>query len=310
MQEIIAPIEKQVIENELTNDKLLRSSNNGENLIYVVTAHDSPNIMREIGRLREFTFRSAGGGTGKDCDIDQYDTSENCYKQLIVWDPKEKEIVGGYRFMHGKDAKRDENGIYQFGTSGLFTLSEKFISDYLPYTVELGRSFVQPNFQPTKDSRKGIFSLDNLWDGLGAIMIENPDMKYFFGKVTMYPHYNRKARNLVLYFINKYFPDNEKLVYPINPLLTFTEADHFDEVFIGNSYEEDYKILVSNVRELNTGIPPLVNAYMNLSPTMRYFGTSLNNTFGEVEETGILVNVNHIHPSKKERHVNTYIPKK
>ncbi|MEI7594288.1 MAG: GNAT family N-acetyltransferase [Bacteroidota bacterium] len=310
MQDIIAPIDRQIIESELTHDKFLRSSNNGDNLIYVVTAHNSPNIMREIGRLREATFRAAGGGTGKDCDIDKYDISDEPYKQLFVWDPRDKEIVGGYRFMHGKDAKRDENGIFQFGTSGLFTLSEKFITDYLPYTVELGRSFVQPNFQPTKDSRKGIFSLDNLWDGLGAIWIENPDMRYFFGKVTMYPHYNRRARNMILYFMHKYFPDTEKLVFPIKPLFTYSEEDQFEKVFIGNNYDEDYKILVTSVRELNTGIPPLVNAYMNLSRTMLYFGTSLNNTFGEVEETGILVNVNDIHQTKKERHVNTYIPKK
>lgn len=310
MLEIIKPIDTQIIESELTHDKFLRTSNNGDNLIYIITAHDSPNTMREIGRLREVTFRAAGGGTGKDCDIDKYDISDNPYKQLIVWDPRDKEIVGGYRFMHGKDAQRDENGVFQFGTSGLFILSDKFISEFLPKTVELGRSFVQPNFQPSKDSRKGIFSLDNLWDGLGAIMIENPDMSYFFGKVTMYPHYNRRARNLVLYFMHKYFPDHDKLVYPINPLDTFSVDDHLEEVFIANTYDEDYKILVANVRELNTGIPPLVNAYMNLSPTMRYFGTSLNNTFGEVEETGILVNVNDIHHAKKERHVNTYTPKK
>lgn len=310
MQDIIAPINTDIIEKELTHEKFLRTSNNGDNQIFVITAHDSPNVMREIGRLRETTFRAAGGGTGKDCDIDKYDISENCYKQLIVWEPRDKEIVGGYRFMHGKDAVRDENGIFQFGTSGLFTLSDKFISDFLPYTIELGRSFVQPNYQPTKDSRKGIFSLDNLWDGLGALMIEHPDMSYFFGKVTMYPSYNKRARNLILFFMHKYFPDKEKLVTPIKPFSTFSAEDKLEEVFTANNYAEDYKILVSAVRELNTGIPPLVNAYMNLSPTMLCFGTSLNNTFGEVEETGILVNVNDIHESKKERHVNTYTPKK
>ena len=307
MQEIIAPVDIQLLENELTKDRFLRTTNNGENEIYIITAHDSPNVMREIGRLREVTFRAAGGGTGKDIDIDKYDISENPYRQLIVWNPIEKEIVGGYRIMYGRDAKCDENGIYQFGTSGLFKLSEKFIKEYLPYTIELGRSFVQPAYQPTKDSRKGIFSLDNLWDGLGALVVEYDDMKYFFGKVTMYPHYNIAARKMIMYFIHKYFGDPDKLVTPIVPFETFHTDDRLEDIFIAHNYEEDYKILIHKVRELNIHIPPLVNAYMNLSPTMRCFGTSLNNTFGLVEETGILVKVDDIYPSKKERHISTYL---
>lgn len=310
MQEIIDPIDRTLLLEELNKNRFLRTTNNGENEIYLITANDSPNTMREIGRLREVTFRAAGGGTGKALDIDKYDISENSYKQLIVWNPVDKDIVGGYRIMYGRDAERDENGVFQFGTSGLFTLSDKFIAEYLPYTIELGRSFVQPAYQPTKDSRKGIFSLDNLWDGLGALVVDYPDMQYFFGKVTMYPHYNVMARKMIMFFMHKYFGDPDKLVTPIVAFETFSKEDNFDAIFTGINYEDNYKILVQKVRELNTNIPPLVNAYMNLSPTMRCFGTSLNTTFGAVEETGILVKVADIYPSKKERHISTYLKQK
>ena len=306
MQETITPIERELLENELNAKTFLRTTNNGDNEIYLTTAHESPNLMTEIGRLREVTFRAAGGGTGKSMDIDKYDISENPYNQLIVWNPKEKEIVGGYRIMFGCNAEKDENGIYQFGTSGLFSLSDKFIKEYLPYTIELGRSFVQPAYQPTKDSRKGIYSLDNLWDGLGALVVDNPEMKYFFGKVTMYPHYDVEARKMIMFFLNKYFNDPDKLLVPKEPFETFSESDKLESVFIANNYDEDYKILVNKVRERNVHIPPLVNAYMNLSPTMRYFGTSLNKSFGLVEETGILVKIDDIYSSKKERHILTY----
>jgi len=306
MANIIPPVDRKLILEELTHDKLLRATNNGNNLIYVVDAHNSPNTMQEIGRLREETFRLAGGGTGNETDIDKYDISDNPYHQLIVWNPEDQEIVGGYRYMHGALAGKDKNGVSQFGTSGLFVLTEKFETEYVPYTIELGRSFVQPKYQPTKDSRKGIFSLDNLWDGLGALSVDNPDVKYFLGKVTMYPHYDRVARNMILFFLHKYFPDPDKLVYPIKPLVTFTEEDQLDEVFTGKDYAEDYKILVAKVRERDTMIPPLVNAYMNLSATMKCFGTSINPTFGVVEETGILINIADVYEAKRARYMSSY----
>ena len=202
MERIIDPIDKAILKRELNSDRFLRTTRKGGNEIYCVNIHNSPNVLKEIGRLREVTFRASGGGTGQALDLDDFDTSENCYDQLIVWSPEDEEIIGGYRFILCKKAIRDINNI-ELSTAHYFSFSEKFITDYLPNTIELGRSWVQPNFQPTVNPRKGLFALDNIWDGLGAIVKTNPDIKYFFGKVTMYPTYNTEARDFLLHFISK-----------------------------------------------------------------------------------------------------------
>jgi hypothetical protein len=306
METIISPIDRSLLEKELTKEKFVRKTNNGNNSIYIFSNFDSPNLMKEIGRLRELTFRDAGGGTGKSMDIDKYDTSETPFKQLIVWNPIDKEIIGGYRFIHCKELKVDENGIVNSPTSKLFKYSKKFINEYLSYTIELGRSFVQPIYQPTNNIRKGMYSLDNIWDGLGALVIDNPDVKYLFGKVTMYPRFDSLARDLVLFFMSKYFPDKEKLIFPYKPLKLTTENKILENIFTGCNYDEDYKILIQKVRGLNEQIPPLFNAYMNLSATMKTFGTSYNESFGNVEETGIIVTVEDIYDFKKDRHLSSY----
>ena len=304
MQEIIDAVDRSLIEKELTPDKFVRRTNSGGNEIYIVTYQNAPNITREIGRLREITFRDAGGGTGLDCDLDEFDIEdENPFQQLFVWDPREREIIGGYRFIHGKTLKRHENGRIDTPTSELFHLTEKFIEEYLPHTIELGRSFVQPSYQPTVNLRKGMYALDNIWNGLGAILNQNPDVKYYFGKITMYPHYNIEARDLILYFLKKYFRDKKNLVYPHEQLIISTPESFMAEQFTGGSYDKDYKILVHLVRERHENIPPLVNAYMNLSSTMLFFGTSLNPGFGDVEESGILVTLDDVYEFKKERHL-------
>ena len=310
MNPIIDPIPIQLLESELNNDRFVRVSNNGNNEIYIVTQHDSPNVLREIGRLREITFRAAGGGTGLDCDLDSFDTNERCYKQLVVWNPIEKEITGGYRFIKCAEANLNTDNIPDLATSELFSFSNKFMKEYFPFTIELGRSFVQPKYQPSAENRKGLFTLDNLWDGLGAIHIDNPDIKYFFGKVTMYRHYNLLARDMILYFMQHYFPDNDKLVSPLHPILIENDLADFGKELINQPYKEGHRILNQHVRNLGENIPPLVNAYMNLSPTMKSFGTSLNDHFGEVEETGILVTLKDIYETKKERHIISYKPKK
>ncbi len=310
MKNIAAPVAKDAILAELTPDKLLRKTNKGGNEIYVVTYHDSPNVMHEIGRLREITFRDAGGGTGKDLDIDKYDTCEKPYKQLIVWDPDSEEILGGYRYVLCDEMAVDDNGEVESATSRLFHFSSKFIEDYLPHTLELGRSFVQPAYQSSKAGAKALFALDNLWDGLGALIVDHPEIKYFFGKVTMYTHFNTEARNLIQYFFYKYFRDLEQLVYPKTAMDLGMDYDALEKVFCGGSYSEDYRILTQTVREYGENIPPLINAYMNLSPSMKTFGTVLNDHFGDVEETGIIVTIQDIYEAKKDRHIETYIRSK
>jgi hypothetical protein len=308
MQPIIDPIDRKILESELTRERFVRITNNGDNEIYIVDCHNSPNTIREIGRLREIAFRQAGGGSGLDCDLDELDLSEIPYQQLIVWNTHDKEIVGGYRYILCEKAP-EIDGEIQLATAHLFAFSEKFKKEFLPYTIELGRSFVQPKYQPSAQNRKGLFSMDNLWDGLGALTIDNPHIKYYFGKVTMYRHYNQEARDMILYFMDYYFPDPDKLVWPFHSVPISHDMSAFQKELEGKDYKEGHKILNQHVRELGENIPPLINSYMNTSPTMRNFGTAINEDFGDVEETGILMTITDIYPSKKERHLTSYIPK-
>lgn len=306
VETVIPPVNKELLISELTKDKFLRKTNNGNNDIYIVNAENSPHIMREIGRLREVTFRDAGGGTGKSIDIDEYDVGPHGFKQMIVWDSEELEIVGGYRYLHGKDIEILESNELKSPTSRLFAISKKFIKEKLNKTIELGRSFVQPLYQPAFNLRRGLYALDNLWDGLGALIIEHKDVRFLFGKVTMYTDFDPLARDLILFFMQKYFPDEENLIRPKIPLVLTTDNKILNNVFSGDNYDEDYKTLVQKVRKLGENIPPLFNAYMNLSKTMKMFGTAVNDHFGNVEETGILINIDDIYNVKKERHVSSY----
>lgn len=306
MEDIIKPISKEVLKAELTDDKRLRMTNKSNNYIYIVTHQDSPNVMLEIGRLREIAFRAAGGGSGLSVDIDEYDTMENPYKQLIVWNPEAEEILGGYRYILGTDVNFDEKGHPILATSHMFDFSEKFIKEYLPTTIELGRSFVTLEYQSTRAGAKGLFALDNLWDGLGALTVIMPTVKYFFGKVTMYPSFHRHGRDMILYFLRKHFGDKENLITPMKPLELEADESELAKLFDKDAFKEDYKVLNTEVRKLGYNIPPLVNAYMGLSPKMKMFGTAINYGFGDVEETGILIAVDEILEDKRIRHIDSF----
>lgn len=306
-QEIIQPIDKELLKSELTSDKQLRLTNKSNNEIYVITAHNAPNVLKEIGRLREIVFREAGGGTGKSMDLDEFDVCDNCYKQLIVWNPDAEEIIGGYRYLLGTDWEYDAKGQPVLATSHMFHFSEKFIKEYAHKTVELGRSFVSLPYQSSRMGAKSLFALDNLWDGLGAITVIRPNIRYYFGKMTMYPSYIRKGRDMILYFLKKYFDDKDRLIIPMKPLIIETDEKELEALFNMNSFKEDYRILNREIRNLGYNIPPLVNAYMGLSPTMKLFGTAINNGFGDVEETGILISIDEIFEEKKKRHIDSFI---
>lgn len=306
LEPIITPVAREELEKELTRERFVRTTNKGGNKIFDFSAQECPALMREVGRLREIAFRMAGGGTGKGCDIDEYDVSEIPFRQLIVWDPDEREILGGYRYILCKHLPQTQEGTKYLATSHMFHFTDKFIEEYFPRMIELGRSFVQPLYQSSKAGAKSLYALDNLWDGLGSLVVDHPDMQYFFGKVTMYTHFNQQARDLILGFWKKYFGDKDNIVYAYNPITISTSADEIDAIFWEGSFQADYKILVKRVRELGENIPPLVNAYMNLSPSMKVFGTAINDEFGDVEETAILINLHDLYASKSERHVNTY----
>ena len=306
MQAVISKIDRALLKAELTPERYIRPTNNIENEIYIFDGNSSPNLMAEVGRLREISFREAGGGTGKPADVDEYDTGMYAYKQLIVWNPEDEEIIGGYRFALCSEAKDDKEN-YHLSTSEIFVYSDKLKKEYFPYTIELGRSFVQPIYQPSLDNRKGLFSLDNLWDGLGALTVLYPHIKYFFGKVTNYQQFSKEARDHILSFMHFFFPENEQLMQIPNPLVMETDCSDFISKIKDLNFKDAHLVLNKTVRALGEYIPPLFNNYMNLSPTMRTFGTAVNGHFGNVEETGIMVTIADIYPSKKDRHINSYI---
>lgn len=306
MEKIIDRVDRKLIHEELTPDKLLRHANKGVNEVYVVDAFNAPNTMREIGRLREIAFRDAGGGTGLACDIDEFDTMPRPCRQLVVWDPEDEEIAGGYRFILGEDVEL-RDGVPNIATSHMFRFSPEFVNTILPETLELGRSFVAVDYQSTRVHPKALYVLDNLWDGLGALTVVYPQIKYLFGKVTMYPNYGEESRDLLLGFLHKYFHDDDGLVTPIEELPTKARTPEVQAVFTGENFKEDYRILNHAIRERGQNIPPLVNAYMALSPTMKVFGTAINHEFGMVEETGIFFKISEIFEEKKRRHIHTYI---
>ncbi|MFI3288310.1 MAG: GNAT family N-acetyltransferase [Rikenellaceae bacterium] len=296
MESIIAPIDRELLKKELTEENFLRKTNKANNLIYIFNGATSPNLMLEVGRLREEAFRDAGGGTGKSYDIDDYDTAEGGYIQLIVWDPEVEEILGGYRYIIPRCTEPK-----YLSTEHYFEFSKKFRKKYLPWTMELGRSFVQTKYQQ-RGNFKALFALDNLWDGLGTVINRNPDIQYLFGKVTMYSNYNAEARNMLIHFLRMYFPDRNKLMTSKFPSDFVIDEEAMAKIFVGRDYMENYKILSRTVRNFEEVIPPLINAYMSLSPTMKVFDTAMNNDFGGVEETGILITIGDLYKEKVARH--------
>ncbi|MFM6935491.1 MAG: GNAT family N-acetyltransferase [Flavobacteriales bacterium] len=303
MKPIREAVHTELLKAELTPERFLRLTRKGGNEIYMVNCHNAPNVVEEIGRLREVTFRASGGGTGESIDLDEYDLGDFAYEQLIVWSVEDQEIIGGYRFKNCAEAIDVSNTIH-LSTTHYFDFSNEFVTDFLPKTIELGRSWVQPNFQPMNNPKKGLFALDNIWDGLGALIKFNPEIEYFFGKVTMYPNYNVACRDFLLFFLHRFFPDKSGLMKAFYPLQIESDPAIFEELIQDLDYKEAFKVLNTFTREHGEFIPPLMNIYMNLSPTMMTFDTAINPDFGNVEETGILVKIADIYPDKKERHMD------
>lgn len=303
IQDIIPPIERELLKQELGQERFVKMTKKGNNEIYIINHHNAPHTMREIGRLREVSFRGAGGGTGLSLDIDAYDTCERCYEQLIVWNPEDEEIIGGYRYITGERASNAESKTFDLSTAHYFDFSERMKKEYLPFSIELGRSWVQPAYQPAVNPRKGLFALSNIWDGLGSLITKYPDNKYFFGKVTMYKSYNTEARDILLGFMEYYFPDDLGLCHPKPELLSPFNQSTFDEYFDKSlDFHEGFRLLHKLLKERGEWIPPLINIYMNLSSTMKTFGTAQNPDFGDVEETGLIVTIADIDPEVIKRH--------
>ena len=307
MEPIIDPVDLELIKAELTPDKKLGDTNKGGNELYVVTWKDSPNTVREIGRLREVSYREAGASSGKALDLDEYDTMDNPYSQLIVWDPDASAIIGGYRYILGSNVSLKEDGQPNLTSSHLYHFSDGFIRHYLPHVMELGRSFVAPEYQSSKAGAKSLFTMDNLWDGIASVILLHPSIFYFFGKMTIYPSYNETARNLIIHFLKKHFDDPDGLVRPKNEITVSDNSKLMDIILNEADVKKDYRLLKDAVRKLGTNIPPLVNSYINSSSTMKMLGSCVNDELGDAIETGIMIGFDDMYAEKRERHIEAYI---
>ena len=307
MKPVIEPVSREALKAELTPQTLLRTTNRAGNELYVV-GPEAVNVIREIGRLREIAFRAGGGGTGEPLDIDKFDTDPAyAYRQLVLWDPEAQEIIGGYRFCLCDEAVFDREGQPVLTSSHMFRFTKKFIKHYLPYTVELGRSFVSVEYQSSKSGSKSIYALDNLFDGIASIgVLFKKRIRYFFGKATIYREYPTEARELVMCFLKKYFGKGHRLLQ-IRKEVKVEKRRRYYKFFKGLDYKEGYRVLKAKVLEYGVSIPPLVNTYMNLSPTMIYFGTGINDEFGDVYDSGLLVNFKEMYPEKKKRHLDSFL---
>ena len=309
MNTIIDPVPVELLKAELTKSKKLEDTNKGHNELYIVTWQNSPNVVTEIGRLRELAFREAGGSTGNAIDLDEYDKMENPYKQLIVWDPDNEAIIGGYRFLFGSDATFDEKGQPVLASSHQFRFSQKFINEYLPHVIELGRNFVAPEYQSSKGGAKSIYAFDNLWDGLVAIIMKHPDLLYFFGKITIYPSYDYIAKDLIYHFLWKHYGDKEELVRPWDDqsIMPGSDPQLMNLVVSQDDLLEDYKLLKGAARMRGVNVPPNVTAYISITSEMLMFGTAVNRLMHNIEDTAVLIPFDEIYHDKKSRHIGAYL---
>ena len=313
MEEIIAPVDTELLKAELNEKRFLRDTNHAGNKLYIVDNACAPNVLREIGRLREIAFRAGGGGTGKSADLDEFDLDGAFkYKQLVLWDPDAECIIGGYRYVLCDNVMYDRCGQPIMPSAHLFKFTRRYLKGAFLKTIELSRSFIRPEYQSSEQGMKSLYSLDNLFDGLGGlIVLYKGRMEYFFGKMTIYPSFPEEGLQMLLYFLRKHFGTWEndlmhrldRMVIPKQPVkIKLTRK--FDNILTEKDFREDYKILKREIQKMGVNIPPLVNTYMNLSPTMKSFGAGINDEFGNVIEAGILIKFDELHPEKTCRHLS------
>lgn len=291
---IAHPEDVQKLRKELGECELLGETGDGKKIYLVDYAKDSA-IMRELGRLREYTFRKVGEGTGKKRDLDHYDVY---YRHLVLWDEDELEIVGAYRIGESDaimemDAK--ENALY---TASLFEFREGF-RPYLKDSIELGRSFVQPKYWGSR-------ALDYLWFGIGAYIKTRPNLKYMFGPVSLSASYPKMARNLLIFFYKHYFGCDKEIVVSKNRyIMTKKEIDECREIFCCDNYIEDFKRLKQNLMHMNQSVPTLYRQYSELCEEggVKFLDFGEDRDFENCIDGFLLLDVTKIKESKRKRYM-------
>lgn len=265
--------------------------------IFLFEAAESSPVLREIGRLRELSFRAVGEGTGKRRDLDHFD---HYYQHLILWDEDDLEIAGAYRFVDaGKVvAERGVRGLY---TGSLFKL-ETHRSTFLENGLELGRSFVQPRYW-------GKRSLDYLWYGIGAYLVKNPHYRFLFGPVSISNAQPGLAKELLIYFYKLYFSPDASLSCSRNPFSFSQPMASLEKEFCGTDYKADFRKLKSLLANLGTTIPPLYKQYTGLCEPggVVFLDFNIDPAFSNCIDGLVIVDTKKLKEAKRKRYMDETI---
>ncbi|MFW6307609.1 MAG: GNAT family N-acetyltransferase, partial [Campylobacterales bacterium] len=286
--------DRQKLKKELSECELLGKTSDGKK-IYLADYDKDSSIIRELGRLREYSFRKVGEGTGKKRDIDKYDVY---YRHLVLWDEDELEIVGAYRLGESDTIMQMDEGKDSFYTSSLFDLNDSF-EPYLSNSIELGRSFVQPKYWGSR-------ALDYLWFGIGAYIRTRPNLKYMFGPVSMSASYPKLARNLLIFFYKNYFGSDDDIVVSKNRyIMTKKEIDECRNIFSCDDYVADFKVLKQTLSNMNISVPTLYRQYSELCEEggVKFLDFGEDKDFENCIDGFLLLEVEKIKDSKRKRYM-------
>ncbi len=295
---IVHPVDKKILNKQIESSELLGETSDNK-FVYLVHYNTAPIVVTEIARLREITFRKVGEGTGKKMDTDKFDRS---YDHIVLWDDNELEIVGSYRLAFC-DNIINEYGTVGLYTSTLFNFSDNFISK-LPYSVELGRSFIQSKYWNTN-------ALDSLWQGIGLYLNKFSSVKYLFGAVSIGNKYPDEAKSMIVHFYNKWFWDYSFLVSSKNKYaIPVKTKQNLNAIFNGDSYHIDFQILKKLLKNFGLTIPVLFKQYSKLCLPggVAFSDFNVDGDFQNCLDGFIFLQLSMLKESKRKRYINGESP--
>lgn len=289
---IAHPEDRKELKSALKSATTLGKTADGKSILLYDYAPDSI-VLKELGRLREISFRKVGEGVNKKRDIDKFD---KYYQHIIVWDEEELEIVGAYR-VGNSDLIYPKYGVDGFYTSTLYKFHEG-MEHYLTNSIELGRSFVQPKYWGTR-------ALDYLWYGIGAYLHANPNIKYMFGPVSISPTYPKVAKDLLVFFYSNYFRASGSYVTPNLPFAYSTDAEELLDMFSLEDYRGDFKILKSTLTNLGITVPTLYKQYSDLCEEggVQFLGFNIDVDFNDSVDGFIMTDVSKVKEAQRNRYI-------
>jgi putative hemolysin len=290
---IVHPTDKKLILNDIAAAEVLGETDDKIRIL-LVRYEQAPALMREIGRLRELTFRKVGEGTGRKIDLDEFDTY---YQHIVLWDESRLEVVGAYRLAAGDEVYK-KRGIAGFYTSTLFRFSEEF-EKYLPQALELGRSFVQPAYWNSQ-------ALDYLWHGIGAFLAARPQYNYLFGPVSVSATYSAEARGLLVYFYRKWFGAEKSPVRAKHRFNFHTDSEaKLGELLQSSDYKSAFKELKQNLKHYGFAVPTLYKQYTELCEEggVNFFDFGIDKDFNDSLDGFIFLQIARIKETKLERYL-------